>query len=187
MTTFVKPKVGEGARTLDARWYVSPEVFAWEHERIFAREWICVGRLEQIERSGDYFVATIAGESLIITRDQAGAVHAFFNVCRHRGTRICETQNGHFTGRSNARIMPGPTVWTASSKSRAICPTCPGFRASDYPLHAAAVALVGRLYLRQPFRAASRVRARFAPVLERFARWHIGELRTARTIHYDLP
>ncbi|HEV7178893.1 MAG TPA: aromatic ring-hydroxylating dioxygenase subunit alpha, partial [Candidatus Baltobacteraceae bacterium] len=161
--------------------------FAWERERIFAREWICAGRLEQIERSGDYFVATIAGESLIITRDQAGAVHAFYNVCRHRGTRICETQNGHFTG----SIQCPYHAWTygldGALKVARNMSDVPGFSASDYPLHAAAVALwEGFIFVNLSAQPHAFERA-FAPVLERFAKWHIGELRTARTIHYDLP
>ena len=48
MQTFVKPNVGAGAMTLPAFWYTSPEVFAQEQERVFAREWICVGREESI-------------------------------------------------------------------------------------------------------------------------------------------
>ncbi len=46
MDTFVKPSVGGGAKTLAASWYMSPEIFAMEQERIFAREWLCVGREE---------------------------------------------------------------------------------------------------------------------------------------------
>ncbi|MEA2689910.1 MAG: glycine betaine catabolism, partial [Candidatus Eremiobacteraeota bacterium] len=63
MEAFVKPRVGAGTRALDARWYNAPEVFAQERERIFARDWIAAGRLEQLERAGDFFVAEIAGES----------------------------------------------------------------------------------------------------------------------------
>ena len=40
METFVKPTWAAGAKTLAASWYVSPEIFAQEQERIFAREWI---------------------------------------------------------------------------------------------------------------------------------------------------
>src|SRR5579862_9306690 len=98
MTTFAKANVGSGATTLPRDWYVSDRVFAAERERIFAREWVCVGREEQLKAGGDYFLAEVAGESLIVVRDDAGAAHAFYNVCRHRGTRMCETHTGHFTG-----------------------------------------------------------------------------------------
>ena len=90
MGSYVKAQVGDGAMTLAALWYVSSEIFAAERERIFAREWICVGRTEQLEAAGDYFVATVAGESLIVTRDASGELRALYNVCRHRGTRMCD-------------------------------------------------------------------------------------------------
>ena len=54
MQTFVRPTVGNGAMTLASSWYTSPEIFAAEQERIVAREWICVGREEQIARTGGF-------------------------------------------------------------------------------------------------------------------------------------
>src|SRR6185437_16264441 len=98
MTTFAKANVGNGATTRPREWYVSDVVFAAERERIFAREWVCVGREEQHADAGDYFLAEVAGESLIVVRDDTGASRAFFNVCRHRGTRMCETHTGRFAG-----------------------------------------------------------------------------------------
>ena len=98
MQTFVKPNVGTGAMTLPASWYISPEVFAREERVIFGREWLCVGREESIPKSGDFFIAEPAGENLIVTRDPHGGVRAFYNVCRHRGTRLCTAASGHFQG-----------------------------------------------------------------------------------------
>src|SRR5579884_1784293 len=98
MRTFVKATVPPAARTLDASWYVSPDIFARERERVFATSWICVGRSEQIATSGAFFTTEIANESLIVTRDANGKAHAFYNVCRHRGTRLCEQDAGTFKG-----------------------------------------------------------------------------------------
>jgi len=56
--------------------------------------WIHAGRADEIPASGDYVLRDVAGESLIVTRANDGAIHAFYNVCRHRGTRLCEAALG---------------------------------------------------------------------------------------------
>src|SRR5690606_35112487 len=68
-----------------------------EQQRIFARGWNCVGRASAIAQPGDFMVRTVAGESIIIVRNQAGELRAYFNVCRHRGTRICWQESGRFS------------------------------------------------------------------------------------------
>src|SRR5947207_8319589 len=74
-----------GAKTLSQRYFVAPEIFAEEQKKIFSKQWVLVGHQSQIAKSGDYFVSEITGESLIVVRDKRGAIHAFYNVCRHRG------------------------------------------------------------------------------------------------------
>jgi len=70
MHTFVRASTPLGARALDARWYVSGAVYEAERDRVFGRRWICVGRLEQISRPGDFFTAEIAGESRSMNKSQ---------------------------------------------------------------------------------------------------------------------
>src|SRR6266446_2363791 len=82
------------ARTLPQRYLVSSEIFALEQERIFSKQWLCVGHQSEIARPGDYFVPDVVGESLIILRDQDGELRGFYNVCRHRETRICVRKSG---------------------------------------------------------------------------------------------
>src|SRR5437867_5973437 len=84
-----------GAKTLAQEYFVSPEVFAEEQDRIFSRQWVLVGHQNQIAKPGDYFVAAVAGESLIVMRDQRSVIRGFYNVCRHRGTRLKEDACGH--------------------------------------------------------------------------------------------
>ena len=84
-----------GAKTLEQKYFVSPEIFAAEQREIFSKHWVLVGHQSQIPHTGDYFVATIANESLIVTRDQESTVRGFYNVCRHRGTRLKEDACGH--------------------------------------------------------------------------------------------
>src|SRR5437773_1624384 len=88
MSTFVKATqvYQQGQRTLPGRYYTSAEIYAEEQERIFTARWICAGRAAEIPEAGDYVLRKIAGESVIVVRGPDGALRAFYNVCRHRGT-----------------------------------------------------------------------------------------------------
>ncbi len=184
MATFVKPNAA-GAKTLASSWYISPDVFAAEQERIFAREWLCVGREEAIPQSGDFFTVERAGESLIITRDAAGCVHAFFNVCRHRGTRVCSVASGHFAG----SIQCPYHAWTygldGTLKVARNMAEVPGFDRTEYPLKEAALALwEGFIFVN--LERASTFEGAFAPLIGRFTRWSVGGLETARSLTYEV-
>src|SRR5574339_431837 len=87
----------QGARTLPQSYYTSPDILAEEADRIFLRQWHCVGRVSRLERPGDWIQREIAGDSIIVLRDRNGTIRAFFNVCRHGGTRICQADAGHFS------------------------------------------------------------------------------------------
>jgi choline monooxygenase len=78
------------ASTLPKHLYTSPDVFAIERERIFARTWQPVGPAEQARQTGDFFTAEVAGEPIVVVRDSAGKLRAFFNVCRHRAGAVAE-------------------------------------------------------------------------------------------------
>src|SRR5437899_12830696 len=86
-----------GAKTLEQKYFVSPQIFAEEQEKIFSRQWVLVGHQSQIAQAGDYFTAEIAGESLIIVRDKRAAIRGFYNVCRHRESRLIENRNGQLS------------------------------------------------------------------------------------------
>jgi Rieske 2Fe-2S family protein len=75
--------------------YRDPEVYENEIRRIFLKSWLYVGHQSQIPERGDYFLFEIAGESVIIVRDGEGQINALMNVCRHRGSRICDAHEGH--------------------------------------------------------------------------------------------
>src|SRR5204862_7114421 len=83
-----------GAMTLPQRYFVSRELFSEEQERIFSRGWLCVGHQGEISRRGDYILRGINGESFIVLREQNSRLHAFYNVCRHRSTRMCQEKIG---------------------------------------------------------------------------------------------
>src|SRR5581483_4613079 len=78
------------AITLPPRCYTSPEFYAFEMEAIFAREWVCVGRQEQIPNPSDYFTVTVVNDPLLVVRGQDGEIRAMSAVCRHRGAVLLE-------------------------------------------------------------------------------------------------
>src|SRR5205807_8278681 len=111
------------------------EFFERELDRWYFARWICAGRADQIPHAGDYFTRTLGAESVIVTRDGSGAIQALFNVCRHRGTRICSEPEGHFVD----RIQCPYHAWTYDLEGRLLAaPHMPaGFGKEEYPLHRA--------------------------------------------------
>lgn len=175
-----------GARTLPREYYTSPEIFAEEQERIFARHWHCVGRTSAFHRPGDYQVRTVAGESLILVRDRGGEFHAFFNICRHRGTQLCSQPSGQFS----ETIQCAYHAWTYALDGRLIgaphMQEAVGFDRKDYPLHEAAVAeWEGFLFVNvakepRPFAEW------FAPMLRRLARFDLPSVKPRHKARYEV-
>lgn len=81
--------------------YSSSEVFAREKERIFLKDWLCVARTEEIANPGDYMTFRIMEEPVLIVRDMDGIVHAFANLCLHRGVELA-------VGQGNTKLFRCP-------------------------------------------------------------------------------
>ena len=76
-------------------------------ERLLSRRWLLVDHESRIPDKGDYFLFNIGNESIIIIRESDDKVNALFNVCRHRGSRVCLEQQG------NKRLLTCPYhAWT---------------------------------------------------------------------------
>jgi phenylpropionate dioxygenase-like ring-hydroxylating dioxygenase large terminal subunit len=84
--------------TLPGRDYFGPEVFELDRERIFFRHWYYAGRADGLEAPGDYLAVDIAGESIVVVRGKDERLRGFYNVCRHRGSRLCDAGSGHMRG-----------------------------------------------------------------------------------------
>jgi Rieske 2Fe-2S family protein len=85
--------------TLPGRDYHAQDVFDLERERIFFREWFYVGRADEAPKPGDFVSIDVAGESLLVVRGKDERLRAFYNVCRHRGSRLCDPEtHGHAKG-----------------------------------------------------------------------------------------
>jgi choline monooxygenase len=84
----------ESATTLIPDAYRSSAFYEVEEENVFGRAWVCVGYTSQVRVPGDTFHTTVAGQPIFLTRDRAGCLHAFYNVCRHRGSLLV-AEDGH--------------------------------------------------------------------------------------------
>lgn len=131
-------------RPLDGHLYTDQAIFDEEMERIFSRMWVCGGRLEELDEPGRFVTREIGGESLIAVRTvaaDAGAASngaaaangngsatgadaasetgqglaAFFNVCRHRGSRVVDECAG------SAKVFQCPYhAWTYGLDGRLV-------------------------------------------------------------------
>jgi Rieske 2Fe-2S family protein len=81
-------------RTLPGSAYSSPEIFRKEQEKIFEQMWFCAARSSDVDNPGDFKTVQLGSENLIISRNRKREPRAFFNVCRHRGARLCSTEGG---------------------------------------------------------------------------------------------
>ena len=77
-------------RTIPWSWYTDPAVLALEQERIFRRSWQYVGRQDEVAESGSFRATRVGDVPVVLVRDDEGVLRAFLNVCRHRGSIVCE-------------------------------------------------------------------------------------------------
>ena len=173
------------AKTLEGRYFTDPGIFREEMERFYFGMWVCAGRSEQIEKAGKYFVAEVAGERVIVTRDAGGTARAFYNVCRHRGTQLCERAEGEFA----ARIQCPYHGWTYGLDGKLLAAPhmeVEGFRKEEYPLHAVgAEEWDGHIFVNLA-REPRPLREQLGDLPEKFAAWGMGELRRYKLEKYEV-
>ena len=83
--------MGEGLQAaLPREHYVDPATWEVERDAVLHGEWFCAGRLTELglDRPSRLAVVDVAGESVLVTSDQEGRLHAAYNVCRHRGSQV---------------------------------------------------------------------------------------------------
>ncbi len=75
----------EKSETIPSEWYFGEEFYNFEKKNIFEKEWQYAGHISQLSKPGDYFLIEIAGNPLIVIKDDNEKIKGFYNVCRHRG------------------------------------------------------------------------------------------------------
>jgi glycine betaine catabolism A len=185
--------------TLPSAWYSKQRIFKLEQERIFAREWLCVGREEELAAAGDHKLLQVVGESILLVRNAHGALRAFYNVCRHRGAQLCRVegavpvpgmavQGGVIAGRS---IVCPYHQWSYDLDGRLIAaPHMAGtqdFDKTSISLYPVAVATWGGfIFLHLTPKEAKPLEAQLGEIAARTARYPLNALRIGRSIRYEV-
>ncbi len=184
-----KPRIGLpiGAHTLPALFYTDEERFQHELERFFFGMWIHAGREEEVADVGSYALRNVGAENVIIVRGEDSRLRAFYNVCRHRGTRICEGHNAALAGHS---FQCPYHAWTYNLEGRLIgaphMDEVPGFQKEDYPLKSVGLATWdGHIFLhfgQNPPPLETQV----GDLITRFQPWQMQDLRLGCRVTYDV-
>jgi Rieske 2Fe-2S family protein len=74
--------------------YSDPDIYRWDIAKVWRPGWLFAGHSCEIPNAGDYFTLTLDTDSIVVVRGENGAPHALHNVCRHRGSLICNEVAG---------------------------------------------------------------------------------------------
>lgn len=120
------------AESLPPWCYNSARILGAEIAKVFRPAWNCVGRSDRLPQPGDYSAFDLAGVPLILLRDRDGALRAFANSCRHRGTKLLQGD-----GTCRAVVCPFHSWSYALDGRLAAAPEMdrtPGFDRADHGL-----------------------------------------------------
>ena len=177
--------------TLPGSSYFTDEVWEWEKERIFFRDWFAVGREEEVANPGDFLTRDVVDQSVIITRNKEGELRAFYNSCAHRGTRLCDG-----AGALKSKVIVCPYhAWTFDADGKLLgTPNVheeEGFDRSNYSLFSVPVdTFEGFIYVNlsqgEPEQSLADQIAENPEGVYEFQRWNLGDLRLGASITYDV-
>jgi len=88
----------DDARTLPGEAYIDADILAREQRELFGRLWLAAAHVEDLREPGCYVTLDVSGERILVVRGEDGVVRAFYNVCRHRGSRLIDDERGRLRG-----------------------------------------------------------------------------------------
>ncbi len=184
-----------GARALPGRYYSSSAIFADELERLFMNRWLYAGRASALANPGDTLLFELAPqrpgpepvphESVLLVRGSDDQIRGFYNVCRHRGARICTAP-----GPAGATIRCPYHAWTYALDGRLIgapnMADVAGFDREQYPLLPVATQVwEGFVFVNFAAEPVAFADA-FAPILTKLEPWRVAELVIAAQVEYEV-
>jgi Rieske 2Fe-2S family protein len=172
--------------------YTEEREFARERDVVLLADWFCVGREESLPAPGDYLTADVAGESILVVRN-SGGLAGFYNLCRHRGSRlvpVAESQPAAGAGRSGCAggaIRCPYHGWTygldGSLRSAPFLPDLRRYR-DRLSLHPVAIATWGGFIFARLGRAGVPLQVQLNGADERLAAYPLAQLRSGHRLVY---
>jgi Rieske 2Fe-2S family protein len=173
--------------------YVDPDAWRRERDRVLFGEWFCVGRRADLGLDGPGRVAVVdvAGESVVVTCDDGGALHAAYNVCRHRGSQLFPVAPGAEPRCEAAGALRCPYhSWTYAldgSLLRAPHTDDGEIDPADFALHPVAVDdWAGFVFLHLTPGAAGPLADAVARPARTLANYGMGDLVTGQVLTYEV-
>lgn len=184
--------------TLPSSWYHAEDIYAREKERIFCREWLCVAREEELPEPGDFLVLDVVGESILLVRNRKGLLRAFYNVCRHRGARLCRTDEGPPVGMAvHGGVIAGRSIlcpyhqWSYDLDGHLVATPhmskAAAFDKSGISLYPVGVELWGGfVFVNLTPAEASPFSVQLGEIPQRISRYPLADLRIGHSIVYSV-
>ena len=109
---------------LSAKYYTDSKYFDIDKEKVFYRSWQCVCHVSEVADAGDFTTFKVVDENVFVVRDKVGQLHAYYNICRHRGHPLVEGAG------KNKRVLTCPYhAWTYDLTGKLL--RAPGSTESD--------------------------------------------------------
>ena len=168
--------------SLPSSWYQDPAHHERELANIWGRNWIYLCRAETLEAPLSFRTFEVAGQSVLILRDQDGGLTGFFNTCRHRGSILCPQAEGQI---QKALITCPYHQWAydLAGRLRATGPMRPvdGFDRSDYPLLSVSVTEWGGFVFANLDPKAVPFEELYGPETAYVTNWPLRDMRVGHT------
>jgi len=178
--------LASNSKTLEGKYYTEQEILKKEIDAVFLKQWLCIGRASDIAKIGQFMTLNIFNESVIIVRNNENQISAYYNVCRHRGTRICTQLNGFFS----QSIQCNYHGWTYSLEGKLVAaPTMnkvKGFDKNKFGLKELYIQEWNGFIFINFSNAPQNFNKLFKPLLNKFKNWDLLNLKTLTTKKYTL-
>ncbi len=128
--------------TLPQPFFTDPAIHRADLDRIWRTGWLFACHSCELRGPGDYQLVEVDTDSVIVVRGEDGSLRALHNVCRHRGSAICDEPRGHVS-----KLVCPYHQWAYGLDGRLLAwrGMQPGLKKEDFPLRSVHLREVGGL------------------------------------------